>query len=203
MIKFVSIDNGVYSRFLGTCQLPNTLILEANSVPPARRFNDIIRQSMEQYIVFIHADTTQKGLLYGINKTISVYPNFGALGAVGAMNRIVWASEKMSYPVVTLDSCLLVINKENNIYFDEKNFNSFHGFVEDYCARAKGEGLEVRTILINGYEAPNNNWKPERGAYFIHHSNMVRKHGGAWGDFKKYYRILKAKYPNIQTTSDY
>jgi len=200
-IRFVTIDNGVYSKYLGTCGLPVT-ILEPSNIPIARRYNSIIEQSMENFIVFIHADVTCRGLLEAIRKTIVLYPNFGALGAVGVRDKIIWAISKRSFEVIALDSCLLVVNKKNNIYFDDLLFDSFHGFVEDFSMQAYSKGLQVRTILIDGYEAPPS-FTPPKGSFFAHHSNMVNKFGGAWGEFGKYKDKLKSKWYFCQTTSDY
>uniref|UniRef100_A0A6M3ITT2 Putative glycosyltransferase n=1 Tax=viral metagenome TaxID=1070528 RepID=A0A6M3ITT2_9ZZZZ len=200
-MEFITIDTGIYGKYLATCNLPNITVIKSG-ISPAVTFNQVLEQSDEDIIVFIHADTICNNLIHSIEKTMRRFPNWGALGAVGATNYgIRWGEDYESFPVVTLDSCLLVVNRKHGIRFDVKNFDEFHLFVEDYCMQAQAKGLDVRTIYTNGYEGYSGIYA--EGDYFIHFSDTVNKFGGSWGRFSTYRERLQKKWRNVKTTSDF
>ena len=190
-LEFVTIDNNTYAKYLAYCHLPNLTVIPASNTPPAVVFNRVMERSTSKYIAFIHSDVKCKGLVEAINRTIYQFQNFGALGAVGATyDGIQWARKHESYPVLTIDSCLLIINREHRQYFDQENFDSYHLFVEEYCMRIRAKlGKDIRTILIDGYEGEPTFIGADD--YFAHMSNTVNQLGGSWGNYQRYHDKLK------------
>jgi hypothetical protein len=204
-LAFYTIDNGTYEKYLSRCYLPNLTVIKASDTPLAIVYNRIIDRSENDLIAYIHSDVTCKGLPEAIVKTMMAFGNWGALGAVGATkgkdgeNGIQWGRKGMSYPVVTLDSCLLVIDRRQGVRFNAEVFDSFHCVIEEYCMQIQQKGLDVRTILIDGYEGVATHIGDND--FFSHHSNTVRILGGDWGNYSEYYRKLKNMYPSAITTS--
>jgi len=196
-LEFYTIDNGVYADHLGLSALsPITIHLSTDS--PARVYNEHIRQSHAKYICFVHADVLTHGFKEAIERTILAYPDFGALGAVGSNKGTKWGRKGNIQEVITVDSCCIVINREHGLLFDEKTFNGFHLFVENYCMAIRATGRKVYTIDIDGYE--NEPDLVPSIDHFIHCSNTCHKLGFAWGNYLTYRHLLNDLWPDVETT---
>lgn len=72
--------------------------------------------------------------------------NWGALGIVGwdFKNIVTWGSSVLApYKVQVLDECCVIVNRKNNIWFDETRFPSWHCFAADFCLQCHDKGLNV------------------------------------------------------------
>jgi hypothetical protein len=195
-IDFFSIDNGVFFDLLGKAGLD--VAIQAPCESPAKAYNDFIRFSDAQYLCFIHADVTAYGLQEAIERTIKAHPDFGALGAVGSNKGTIWGRRGLIQEVVTVDSCCIVINTEHGLFFDEKTFDSFHLYVENYCMEVRSLGLKNYTLDLNAYEGKEG-LVPD-APYFVHWSHTCHELGFAWGEYSKYRKLLGLKWPDVETT---
>jgi hypothetical protein len=195
-IGFFTIDNGVYSKYLGKSDLDVKVHPSTDS--PARVYNKHIRKSSEQYLCFIHADVTSNGLKEAIERTIKAHPDFGALGAVGSNKGTIWGRKGLIQEVITVDSCCIVINTDYGLMFDEKTFDSFHLYVEDMCMQTRNLGLKNYTIDIDAFEYHEDLFLPVN--FFAHHSHTWHQLGSNWGDYNKYRKILGYKWLDVETT---
>lgn len=184
-IAFATIDNDCYEKFLGKCDLD--VIIKKADRPPAIIYNEVLDETKERFVCFVHADVSCHGLLNAINKTIIERPNH-LLGIVGVKNGYHWSKPNQLYDVMTLDSCCVVVDKEMGLRFDDKTFDEYHCYVEDICMQAG----KVSTMYIN---TENN-----EGDFFAHHGHTWNKLGGSWGNYNKYRKLLSDKWGNIQTT---
>lgn len=174
---------------------------------PATLYNKIIRKSTTKYICLTHTDVTfSPDFIDNIFKTIEQVPDFGALGIVGVDHngKYHWASEHEIKRVETLDCCCIIINKEHGILFDEKNFNEFHLYVEDYCQQVNEKGLGCYTLLTNAAERPPSvtyhDIKEEKN-FFNHHSVTLNRLGTCWGRYHEFKKILNEKWKRqVMTT---
>jgi beta-1,4-mannosyl-glycoprotein beta-1,4-N-acetylglucosaminyltransferase len=169
---------------------------------PATNYNHIIEQSPNDYILLLHEDVIfSPNFLDKIWETIKLYPNFGVLGVEGAINsedlaifiRYEWAVATISKILTTIDSAAIVINKKHGLKFDDKIFNEYHAYVEDYCMQARALGLERRTLLINTYPAHWTGYK-DPANYFIHKAQTCNTVGYNWGNFVECYEKLQKKW---------
>ena len=196
-MEIVTIDNGTFHKYLGTCGLKD-LIVYPSTDSPARIYNEHLRQTRYKYICFMHADVTTVGFRDAVARTIRAYPDFGALGAVGTLNRCWWGTRGQIHEVMTVDSCCIIVNTEHGLFFDEKTFNEYHLYVEDYCMQVRELGKKVYTLDLDGFE-----YKPGldlKGDYFVHHSHTLNKKGCSWGSYPKYRKLLTQKWKDVQTT---
>lgn len=72
--------------------------------------------------------------------------SWGALGVVGwdFNNIVTWGNDVLSpYKVHCLDENCVIVNRKNNIWFDETKFPSWHCFAADYCLQCYDKGLSV------------------------------------------------------------
>lgn len=192
----VTIDNGVFSKYLGKAGME--MIIYPSTDSPAKVYNQHIRRSDAKYICFIHADASVNGFMDAIERTIKKHPDFGALGAVGSNRGTIWSRKGKVQEVMTVDSCCIIINTEHGLFFDEKDFDSFHLYVEDYCMQTIELGLKNYTLDLNAYE-----YAPDLhpiSPFFIHHSHTWNRLGSNWGDYNKYRKILATKFPDVETT---
>lgn len=186
--------SGNYDKYLSHAGLHPMIYPSTTS--PAKVYNDYIRKSKSKYIGFIHSDCTTQGLTEAIKRTIKQHPDFGALGAVGVNHGQVWGGP--SREVITLDSCLIVINRDHGLLFDEQTFDSFHCHVEDMCMQLRAYGYRNYTIDIPSFEYKEGLILPAN--YFVHHSYSMNRLGGSWGSYSRYRTLLSWKWPNVETT---
>ena len=192
-LLFATIDNGCYAEYLGQCGL-DVMVLKPGD-PPATTYNRILDAAKERYVCFIHADVTCRGLPEAIEQTIAERPGY-CLGAVGVNNGYLWSRTARLFDLITVDSCCLVVDKAARLRFDDKTFDGFHLYVEDYCMRAG----RVSTIYIDAFDGLLAPPKTVGNSFLIHHSFTYRKLGPMWGDYIKYRALLETKYPGAQTT---
>lgn len=186
-IRFVTIDNGYYDQFLGTCGLDVDVF---PSQPPAKLYNSILDET-EGYVGIIHSDVTCNGLVESIEETISTHGFHGAIGVVGAGS--VWGRVNKYHFSPTCDSCFILVDADSSVRFDDKTFDGYHLFVEDYCVQVGGAGI----MMINGYEGGVH----DDPRYFAHHSQTLRKMGCAWGDYGEYKKRLFKKWGRLIRTT--
>jgi len=186
-MKFVTIDNGYYDDFLGTC-----LTAERVAGMPVKAFNEVLERE-SGLVCFVHSDVTCKGLEESILDTIGKYGFDGAMGVVGAGSK--WGSLDHSFMSPTCDSCCLVVDASRPERFDER-FDGYHLYVEDYCVQVGG----ARIMLINA----NEGWGVKHlvgDRWFLHHSQTLRRKGHSWGDYNDYKLKLYQKWGRVIPTT--
>lgn len=199
-IGYIEHNSNVFEKFLkpslNGLEGDFEIIKTSDKNCPAENYNEILKKSKTQYVILTHQDISfSKDLLKKIEKTINENKNFGILGLVGVddQNKYRWSNENESFKCQTLDCCFVVINKENNLYFDSKTFNNFHLYVEDFCLQTtKKTNKPPYTILISS------NSKNE--SFLIHHSETMRKLGPRWGEYDLYRKKLIDKWGRVKTT---
>jgi len=170
------------------------IISFTNKNNPARTYNQIIEHSKNKYIILLHQDVIfPPTFLDSIKKTIEAHPDFGVLGLVGFdefanLNRFtLHSTPNQTHKVDFFDSCCIVINKENNIKFDDVIFDDFHLYVEDYCMQAKEKGLSNYTILAD--------YNKNDDCKIKHFGTTYFKNGGKmWGRYDEYYSVFLKKW---------
>lgn len=170
---------------------------------PAYNYNKVIEQSKNDFILFMHEDVMfSVDFLDRIWETIFKYPNFGVLGFEGAnhskdlkqMQSYFWAIKESSTVLTTVDAAAFVINKKHNLKFDDRTFNDFHLFVEDYCLQVSRKlNLECRTVLINALES---HCEPDlyENSFYIHKAQTCHSLGYNWGRFNEFFQKLIDKW---------
>ena len=215
-IGILNHDNNIYEKYiaksLSRLKGSYDLILKRNK-RPAQAYNEIINQSKNKYIILLHADVTfSDDFIDVINQSISKYPDFGAFCCVGVSKKIfnkvkiVISDVNNQHEVLTSDSCCIVVNKEHNIKFDDKIFDEYHMYVEDYCA-------QVRINLGCKIYTPPTNWIWVQDydenliditiikKWFIHHSNTFSIKGARWGNWLEYKKRLDEKWGKKMPTT--
>ena len=208
-IGVLNHDNNIYEKYvaksLSKLRGNFDLIIERNK-KPAQAYNKIINRSINKYIILLHADVTfSDDFIDVINQSISKYPDFGAFCCVGVIKKlfgkvkIVTSDITRHHEVLTSDSCCIVINKEHYLTFDEKIFDEYHMYVEDYCMQVRFRlGRKIYTlptnwIWIQDYDNYfNNNIAPK--SWFIHHSKTFLSKGAKWGQWEDYKIKLNKKW---------
>jgi hypothetical protein len=188
----------MFDRFLSPCiskfnKQEYEIISKDNSNLPASNYNDIIRESKNRYIILIHQDIiVRPDFLNAIRLTINNCSPFGVLGLVGHSSleengRIMYtATKNLSIELAFFDACCIVIDKNNDIYFDDRTFNDLHLYVEDYCIQALSKGLRNYTIQTD-FEISD------------HYGNTSRTLNAGtdtvmWGTYGEYYEIFMRKW---------
>lgn len=215
-IGYIEHNMDVYNKCLGKSlsmlKGDYDIISTSDKKFPSENYNDIIEKSKNDLIILCHGDVSfSPNLLINIDKTIDVLNQnnikFSSLGIVGRIFGIEqyavnWSSTKELYRYETLDCCFIVIDKSQNIKFDEKTFDEYHLYVEDYCIQAQEQtGLGCYSILMDGAEskiAPPNIKDLD---YIMHHSVTNNRLGVCWGNYPKYKQKIFDKYNRqIKTT---
>jgi hypothetical protein len=150
----------------------DTISMSSEKGFPAELYNQVIRQSDNRYIIF---------------KTINHVVSFGALGLVGKdnTNKIKWSNEDFLYEFITIDCCFIIVDKQNNIFFDEDTFDELHMYAEDYSVQCLSKGLKNYSIFIKGNESRKN---------ISHHSHTCRTIGYCWGRWGEYNNKFRLKW---------
>ena len=202
-IGYIDNDDSVFKIFLGPslealhCE-EYDLISKSDKQIPAKNYNEIIKESKNKYIILLHQDVKfTPDFLDCIRETIKNRPDFGVLGCIGFgefanLTRLTITSHPDHIIEVDFfDSLCVVINKENDIRFDEHAFDGLHLYVEDYCMQAKYKGLKNWSIK---FDVENN---------LFHLGNTYRKtpsYGtwpAMWGDYNLYYEKFMGKWAKI------
>jgi len=124
-IGILNHDESIFNKYIANSLKKlkgefETVIIKNSK--PAEAYNEIIRQSNNKYIVFLHADITFcPEFINNINSSIKLNPDFGALCIIGVKKTIFGkvkfftSKQNKMMNVVTPDSCCLVINKEHDL----------------------------------------------------------------------------------------
>lgn len=133
-VEFIKIDN-----------TDNKLFTSA-----AKALNYAIKKAKNDVIILAHEDTKfGKDWFTDFIKQECRLKNWGALGIVGTNfdKHMHWGSNHNApYKMRTLDECCIIINRKNNIWFDEKTFKHFHCYGTDFCFQCLAKGLGVYVI---------------------------------------------------------
>jgi glycosyltransferase involved in cell wall biosynthesis len=199
-IGYIDHDKSVFDECLGNSLTglkgEFDIIKTPSNNKPSQNYNYILKNSKNKYVILTHQDITfSNDLLERIEDTITKHQDFGVLGLVGVdTNKTYrWSELDKSHIVQTLDCCFIVIDKDTNVLFDEKNFKGLHLYVEDYCMEIKKTTNKVsRTILIHS--------KTKHPSFLKHHSKTFRKLGAGWGNYNFYKKVLVKKWGNVKTT---
>ncbi|GAI41946.1 unnamed protein product, partial [marine sediment metagenome] len=121
--------------------------------------------------------------------------NWGAIGIVGVDFDSPWHhwgwKSKAPCLATTLDECCIIINKKNNIWFDEKNCNNWHAYGVDFCLQARDKGLDVYIMNGPGFHDDTEKTYSLPKDFLVnleHYKKVLRK---KWGD----------KFPQLHTTT--
>lgn len=194
-MRIVAIDNGTFDTYLGKSDLSGFDVIRLKpDASPATLYNEQL-DSYHGWICFVHSDVSCNGLRDAIEDAIDhddmIY------GAVGANNGIKWSRSDKLFDLVTCDSCCIVVNTEWGLRFDDKTFDEYHLYVEDFCLQARDIGIGCSTMYLDAFEG-SATFNVDR--YFIHHSHTLNKLGCSWGSYAKYKSKLLDKWKDVQTT---
>jgi len=208
-IGYIEHNKDVFNKFLGRSlrQLSGSfeLISTSDEKKPAENYNIIINNAQSDYLILTHQDVSfSSTLLQDIERTLKqIEYNFGVLGMVGvnASSEYKWSRENEIFKLETTDSCFIVIDKKDNIYFNSRIFDDYHLYVEDYCAVvSRIYHRPIYTILTNSKETPPSIVDESKERYLNHHSVTMNKRGAAWGRYPEYRKLLEKRWPGIKTT---
>jgi hypothetical protein len=162
----------------------------------ASLYNVLARLEGPPVRIFLHADVTfpadfASRMLAAVELLRGRGVEWGALGAVGRSweGEYVWGNE-IDEPteVCTLDSCCIAIDTTDRMTFDQRTFDGYHCFVEDYCMQchAAGRGVLVVPVPLG------------------HAGATYAREGSQWGRYPAYRKRLLKKwrrlYPGMTTT---
>ena len=196
-----NIFNDFFNKSIKKLKNHYEIIIKYN-LKPAKAFNEIIDESKNDYILFVHADVLfDDAFMNSIEKNIKQFPNFGAMGVVGVIKPFLRKkkyikSNLLNNPyVTTLDSCCILINKKHKLKFDYSRFDEFHHFIEDYCMQVKYNlKLKIYLISTNFYCDTLNKKSEVLKNYFYHGSSTIKEQGSRWGKWLYYKKILDKKW---------
>ena len=157
---------------------------------PAAIYNKIIKDSPNRYIIFTHEDIIfNNKLIDQINNTIKLVGTFGVLGLVGKneTGKQIWSNINTLHKYNTVDCCFFIIDKTNNIEFDELTFNGLHKYAEDYAMQCIKNKLINYSILSNCHATQKD---------ITHISYTCRTVGYKWGDWPIYHNLFNKKWKN-------
>ena len=196
-----NIFNSFFNKSIMKLKNNYEIIIKKN-LKPAIAFNEIIVESKNDYILFVHADVLfDDYFMQSLEKSIKLFPDFGAMGVVGVIKpflkkkKYIKSSSFNNPCVTTLDSCCILINKNHNLKFDEIKFDEFHHFIEDYCMQVKYDlKLKIYLISANFYCDTLNTGSKQLKNYFYHGSSTIKEQGSRWGNWLHYKKILDKKW---------
>ena len=152
----------------------------------ASLYNVLLRIDGPASRAFAHPDVSfapdfADRLVTAVDELEAAGARWGAIGIVGRAweGDYVWCHELGSpAPVCTLDSCFVLTRTDLPLTFDEKRFDQFHCFVEDYCLQCHAESLGVWVVP----------------AAATHASATYTKLGSRWGGYDRYRKRLDRKW---------
>jgi len=208
-IGYINHNQEVFDRLLGP-SIKNLkgefdVISVSDEKFPAENYNKLVSMAKTPYIILTHQDVTfSPDLLDRINLTMDALSHdFGALGMVGVdRNRNYhWSNPDSIYELDTADCCFLVIRTDNDIKFNELDFDEYHLYVEDYCAQlSRSKNQKIYTIGTNSKESNSNDIYKLGTTFLDHHSATCSTRGYCWGRYWEYRNKLEVKWPGIKTT---
>jgi hypothetical protein len=199
-LGYIDHNKDVFDKYLGKSlfELKGDfeVIKTSDKNKPSFNYNEIIKKSSNRHVILSHQDISfSENLLEKIETTINKNPNFGVLGLVGVdeFRNYKWSSPDEQFKVQTLDCCFIVIDKENEVFFDEKTFDDYHLYVEDFCLSTKQKtDKSSYTILISK--------STKDLSYLCHHSYTLKALGSRWGKYNEYKSRLLKKWGEVKTT---
>jgi hypothetical protein len=200
---YISYKEDVYNQYLKPC-LDNIRdevdIITKSGLKPSKFHNEVINESPNDYIIFSHEDVTfSPDILELVEEGINDNPNFGVLCVIGKdkTNANKGAVSSIYRNLEFCDPCFFVIDKKNNVNFDEKNFDGFHFGVEDYCLTLK-EKLGKDTISFKIRWASDGQVRN-----FRHHSYTCKTVKYQWGNYQHYKHVLKKKWGHLENIKNF
>ncbi len=133
-VELIILDNENNKRFTSAAEALNYGIKKARNDIVICAHEDLIFRK-EWFEAFIAQECRLK--------------DWGALGIVGIGfdRKLEWgANYDVPFKVNSLDECCIIINKKNDIWFDEKTFTGWHCYGVDFCLQAYNKGLEVYVV---------------------------------------------------------
>jgi len=113
----------------------------------AKALNYGIKKAKNDVIILAHEDTVfGRNWFSSFIKQEHRIKNWGALGIVGwdFEGKIKWGSDYLGpYKVQRLDECCIIVNRKNDIWFDEETFKNWHSHGADFCYQCLAKGLEI------------------------------------------------------------
>jgi hypothetical protein len=208
-IGYINHDESIHEKYLGHClktlKGEFDVIYTDDKKFPAENYNDLKDRCQTEYLILTHQDVSfPPNLLDCISQTMSQLDDWGVLGLVGVDQdgTYRWSTKERIFEIDTLDCCFMVIRKDSLAKFDEKTFDDYHLYVEDFCAQMnRGFNKKNYTLLINSNESLDtihNN--PSEITQMFHHGATVSKIGYAWGKYWEYRDKLSSKWGKIKTT---
>ncbi len=177
-------------QLLNTCllrspdlELAADIILQRGFASAAEAYNDGIRKSRGEIVVFVHQDVyLPKGWIDRARKAIDLIaahdPGWGVMGLYGVKDdgghvghvyyhRIMGEQFEGGIEVSTLDELLLIVRRSSGLSFDE-SLSGYHMYGADICLEARKRGIKSYVIsafcIHNAIEhRPLQFWK----AYFF------------------------------------
>ncbi len=167
----------------------------------AREYNKVLRSTAQRFVLFVHPDVefTPDFLIYA--DFAFQDPRVGAIGFYGCgMDGLHWRGGPpkcwnspsdipdyvhfiagLKHPVASLDSCCLLVDRSQGVFFDEQLFDGLHLHVEDYCFQQRAQGRSIMVV---------------KTGFCDHHGTTTNKNraGCAWGDYATYHQKLLDKW---------
>lgn len=178
-VELITLDNENNKRFTSASEALNYGIKKARNDIVICAHEDLIFRK-EWFETFITQECRLK--------------DWGVLGIVGRGfdTHIEWGTNyDVPFKVNTLDECCIILNRKNDIWFDEKTFTGWHCYGVDFCLQAYNKGLGV--YVVNG---PATHTK--RGGDYLHSNDWHEK-------LKSSQELLREKwkdsFPIIATTT--
>jgi hypothetical protein len=192
-LGYIRHNEEIFNKYLGRSieKIENSIDVishESSTGYPSSIYNRIIDDSKNRYIILTHEDINfNENLINQIDKTINTVGDFGVIGLVGKLNngKITWSSESRIYEYITVDCCFFIIDKYNNIRFDELTFDELHKYAEDYAMQCIDKGL-INYSILSKCDSP----KKE----ISHMSHTCRTVGYKWGKWSIYHKLFNEKW---------
>jgi hypothetical protein len=152
----------------------------------ASLYNVLLQMTGPDVVALLHPDISfEEGFVRDLFSAIEALERrgepWGALGIVGRTwtGEYLWCYE-VTEPVrvCSLDSCSLVTRPSLGIRFDQRRFDEFHCYVEDYCLQSQAAGYGVYVFPTTGR----------------HGSATKSVKGSQWGKYRSYRRRLGLKW---------
>ena len=109
-----------------------------------------IKQAKNSIVLCVHQDIKlHQNWFDAFIRQECRFKNWGVLGGVGILTeyKLVWGySLDRAIRATSLDECLIVVNKKNKIWFDEKVFDGWHLYAADYCMECRKKGLKIYIV---------------------------------------------------------
>lgn len=113
----------------------------------AKALNHGIRRAKNDLIICAHEDVRfREGWFGDFIQQECRLKRWGTLGITGFTKdgRILWGSDyDTPQEVALLDDCCIILNRKNNLFFDEKTFTGWHRYGIDFCFQCHKASLGI------------------------------------------------------------